>query len=452
MKKYLPYLPVVLLLAGCSRPSADEADRISPLYPDPITAKLDTVEGYKINPFTGDSVEPIILSTGEVLRSGVALEVKGEYAGVPAYQPWVVPAGNPIVHKVYETEFPMPDNLAKVPVNEELLVKKHYDPEARATFINSTGDTIQTGTPVPLVGVTIPFVKSRPVKALLPRMRDNAIKNIQYLDVDQGLNSSVITCLLEDRRGNIWIGTNSGGISFYDGVCFNHITKSEGLSSNNVTAVFEDRHGNIWIGTDYGLNKFDGESFVRFTEKEGLTNNSVTSLTGDSQGNIWIGLYGGGVSRYDGELATYLTTNEGLSNNTVNSVFEDTNGNIWITTWGGGVNRFNGHSFLHITEKDGLCNNYPLSIIQDDHGNLWFGTTAGVNMYDGESLTFFSEKEGLSSSYVLSVSKDSQGDVWFCTQGRGVTRLSGKTFFHYTEKEGLSSDYTHRFLEDSYGN
>ncbi|MCK7542167.1 MAG: hypothetical protein MZV63_70455 [Marinilabiliales bacterium] len=56
--------------------------------------------------------------------------------------------------------------------------------------------------------------------ALAPRHKENAIANLKYLDVEQGLVSSNILSILEDKDGSIWFGTSGGGVTRYDGETF----------------------------------------------------------------------------------------------------------------------------------------------------------------------------------------------------------------------------------------
>lgn len=70
----------------------------------------------------------------------------------------------------------------------------------------------------------------------------------------EGLSSSVITSLLEDSHGNMWIGTYTGGLMFFNGKTFTYYTKKEGLSSNFIKSIVEDKQQNIWLGTEKGLS------------------------------------------------------------------------------------------------------------------------------------------------------------------------------------------------------
>jgi signal transduction histidine kinase/ligand-binding sensor domain-containing protein/DNA-binding response OmpR family regulator len=113
-----------------------------------------------------------------------------------------------------------------------------------------------------------------------------------FTDFYRGLKFSPnegITSILQDNNEDIWYGTIDGLLK-YDGECITKYDIIEGLSGFIISSLFGDEAGNLWIGTqDGGVNKFDGNSFTYFTEKEGLSNNNVSSIIGDKKGNIWIG-------------------------------------------------------------------------------------------------------------------------------------------------------------------
>jgi signal transduction histidine kinase/AraC-like DNA-binding protein/streptogramin lyase len=258
---------------------------------------------------------------------------------------------------------------------------------------------------------------------------------------------------MEDRSGNLWFGTLSGGVNKYDGINFVHLTDKEGLSYNDVRSIMEDRSGNLWFGTmGGGVNRYAGRSFTQFTEKEGLSNNFVWSIIEDKTGNLWFGTQNGGVNLYDGKYFIHITDKDGLNPGTVFSILEDKNGNIWFGTGGGGVSKFDGRSFTHFTEKEGLCNNWVWDIIEDKRGNLWFGTNGGVSKFDGQYFTHFTVKQGLSNNIVKAILEDKSGNIWFGTIGGGISKFNGRGFTQFTEKEGLNHNSIHSMLEDKKGN
>ena len=458
MKTILKYLIPILLLTGCS--GNNNADDVPlPLCPQPQTIEANPYGGYALNTVTGDTIQPLITERGDTIPTGVPIPAIGKNIEPDSVtQPKVVLLSppessfnaHPNVHKI-------PEDLTVIPVNKDslktILLEELNKNDTQHYILNSTGDILKTGVPIAAKGKVVPVTQPQPTKALLPRFKDAAINNVQYLDVDQGMASSYVFSILEDKNGNLWFGTNGGGVSRYDGKSFVHFTEKEGLTSNYVLSILEDKNGNLWFGTNGGgVSRYDGKSFAHFTEKEGLSSNFVKSILEDKNGNLWFGT-NGGVSMYDGKSFVHFTEKEGLSSNLIKSILEDKNGNLWFGTDGGGVSRYDGKSFTHFTEKEGLSNSYVWSILEDKSGNLWFGTWGGgVSRYDGQFFVHFTEKEGLSNNVVLSILEDKNGNLWFGTWGGGVSMYDGKSFVHFTEKEGLSNNYVLSILEDKSGN
>ena len=74
------------------------------------------------------------------------------------------------------------------------------------------------------------------------------------------------------------------------GKSFSTFTTAQGLANNIVLSITEDKTGNLWFGTEGGgVSRYDGKSFVNFTTAQGLANNNVLSITEDKTGNLWFG-------------------------------------------------------------------------------------------------------------------------------------------------------------------
>ena len=122
------------------------------------------------------------------------------------------------------------------------------------------------------------------------------------LTVENGLSSSDVNCLIQDKLGFIWIGTDNG-LNRFDGTNFkvyrHHQNKSNSISDNSIWSLYEDKEGNIWIGTKGGtLNKFSpiSEKFEQIILNENKFNeNSITSILEDNAGTIWVGTYSQGL-------------------------------------------------------------------------------------------------------------------------------------------------------------
>jgi hypothetical protein len=190
-------------------------------------------------------------------------------------------AANSQVHQI-------PEKLSVVPVPESSLRTFTSGRDTLShVLVNSMGDTLPTGVPLPITGKVVPGVHTPPVDVLPLHMKDNASLPIKYLDVEQGLNSSYIMSILEDSRGVLWFGTAGGGIGKYNGHSITNFTEGEGISDHLIQSILEDRHGHLWFSTYMGgVCKYDGENFTWFTEREGLSCNNVRTLMEDSQGRL----------------------------------------------------------------------------------------------------------------------------------------------------------------------
>jgi len=83
------------------------------------------------------------------------------------------------------------------------------------------------------------------------------VLRFQHLGVEDGLSSPVVNCLLEDRSGVIWIGTDRG-LDRYDGQRVDPVTGTAWPAGNTVTALAEHPDGTLWIGTaEAGLGRYN---------------------------------------------------------------------------------------------------------------------------------------------------------------------------------------------------
>ncbi len=367
---------------------------------------------------------------------------------VPAGTPAAVEAGKPIVVKAGKpTEIAVNTNIRKV---AKLTTRVCGQPLVSSTRIPGILPPTRTASR----GLEVSALQPNPVLAFPPHAKDDVINHIEYLDMDQGMNTNNINILFEDKIGNLWMGTKSNGLIKYDGKTFLFFTEKEGLSSNNISSIIEDIRGNIWIGTlGGGANRYDGKTFTHFTTKQGLSNNSVTSLLEDTEGNIWIGTNGGGVNKYDGESLIIYTNKNGLNDNIILSMIEDSKGNIWFGTLYGGADKYDGKSFYHYTESEGLRNNWVSTMLEDKKGNIWFGhRMGGADKLDANGFTYISMEDGLSSNVIVDIKEDKENNIWFATQNAGINKYDGVNIIQYREAEGLNDNFINCIHNDKFGN
>ncbi len=75
-------------------------------------------------------------------------------------------------------------------------------------------------------------------------------------------------------------------------IIFNHLTIEDGLSQSSVTCILQDRSGFMWFGTQDGLNRYDGYNIKVFKNNPGdstsLTDNFIFSICEDLSGILYI--------------------------------------------------------------------------------------------------------------------------------------------------------------------
>ncbi len=110
------------------------------------------------------------------------------------------------------------------------------------------------------------------------------------------IGQGAVKAVCEDVSGNLWVGTDLGGVSILDTSTkkFTHFVSEHGnpqtLSDNKVNAIHEDKHGRIWIATAAGLNLYlaNEQRFIAFTIDDGLTNDYIYGILEDENENLWL--------------------------------------------------------------------------------------------------------------------------------------------------------------------
>lgn len=272
--------------------------------------------------------------------------------------------------------------------------------------------------------------------------------DFEHLTIGDGLSHNTVYAMLQDQSGMFWIGTRYG-LNLYDGYGFKSFTTKDELNPINgpsVLSLMEDRRGQIWVGhQDAGIsvyNKATGK-FTAFTLSEGGDNPvnwstiTVRSLFQDSRGYIWIGTFGGGVIvlNEQQELLYHLSTytDSGLAGN-ISSDFvfdfsEDDQCNVYVATAGKGINLVDFQKerliVLHASDEADLVS-YEKALCVAANGDVWIGTS-GSGLYRYRPVTKewknYSSPSGISHQIVTDVTEDKDGNIWLTTDGGGLNLL-----------------------------
>ena len=226
---------------------------------------------------------------------------------------------------------------------------------------------------------------------------------------------------------------------------FEHFTDAQGLSQNAVFCMLQDRKGFMWFGTQDGLNRYDGYNFTVFRrdpqDTNSIADNYITALYEDRQGKLWIGTDNGGLSQFNRATETFTGHQYGSQSlrssghHRITAICEDRAGALWIGTVDGLVRLPSATAaapfqrFMHEPgNSKSLSHNYVTSLLVDRSGALWIGTeVGGLNRYDGAAFTHFNSDpqnpHALGNKYVRALFEDRAGELWIGTLGNGLSKL-----------------------------
>ncbi|MBT1709051.1 response regulator [Fulvivirgaceae bacterium PWU5] len=212
-----------------------------------------------------------------------------------------------------------------------------------------------------------------------------------------------IQVLFTDSRGNVWVSTAGDGVyTFSEKVVGNNpqitqfkhygLRSAAPISDDYVMSFAEDVRGNIWLGTwSGGLNMITPEGRVVQYQAPLLERVPMVVMHADHAGALWIGSRGNGLYRvrrttqgldvrhyYRGD-----SLHSELTNNFINAMYEDHAGGLWIGTEGG-LNTFDRRTetFRPHAFEAGPSNNVLVSILEDDSGKLWLAHWDGLTVID----------------------------------------------------------------------
>ncbi len=298
------------------------------------------------------------------------------------------------------------------------------------------------------------------------------------------LSSNVIKDIAQDANGQVWIGTDHGGIDIINKHkkqvinLQNDVTDERSISHNSINCIYRDDTNIIWVGTYKKGISYYSESIFKF-EVDHMPylnnlknfNNDVTIFAEDFKDNLWIGTNGAGVICYNKltgrrQLYQHIQGQEGsLTNNVIVGLCAAHDGKIWIGTYLGGMDCFDGKRFIHYKHEpnnlNSLANNNVWSIVEDREGYIWIGTLGSglqrLNPKTGQFITFNNSKRELLSSEYISSLYLGRDDVLYIGTAIGITTYNIRTGvferFH-TNKRGdqaFSNHNVNQLYEDSRG-
>jgi ligand-binding sensor domain-containing protein/serine phosphatase RsbU (regulator of sigma subunit) len=148
-----------------------------------------------------------------------------------------------------------------------------------------------------------------------------------------------VNTLHEDKKGQLWIGTNHG-IYLLKETMLDHFSEKDGAPEKIIQAFCEDDQGNIYIASEVGLfiYKNNSKKFIKISDKNGLSSNDIASVGIDNKGYVWAGT-NNGLNRIEIENDSvagvkYYSTADGFTGESCSysKMLVDSNGHLLIPT------------------------------------------------------------------------------------------------------------------------
>ncbi|MCZ6521191.1 MAG: histidine kinase, partial [Bacteroidetes bacterium] len=273
---------------------------------------------------------------------------------------------------------------------------------------------------------------------------------LKFEDLPEGLSQNSVNCIVQDKKGFIWLGTQDG-LNRFDGYGFKvykHDPLVEGsLGSSSLWALFEDSRGNLWAGAERGgLNLYDqaNDRFTQFDyeikEDTYLSNSVVYDILEVESGILWLAT-SNGLVLFDVSSTTFSPPPGpvNLRQTVIWVLYQDRNNNLWIGTDGSGLwkHDLTTKEFIHYREEPNntrsITHNSIRSVFQDRKGRLWIGTEGGgLNQFhqDGKYFTAIrydpKNPNSLTDDDVWAILDDDHNNLIIGTDGGGLNILTNQ--------------------------
>ena len=300
---------------------------------------------------------------------------------------------------------------------------------------------------------------------------------------EQGLSDVSVECVLQDRTGFLWAGTDDGLFRF-DGRRFVKFSREQGLPRTRIYQLHQTGDGRLYVATGAGLARLRGGRFEVIGEKAGLGAVAIghQGVASDAAGTVYVGtergLYAGrndsftldpeadaagqgpvGAVHVDPSGAVYFARGGRLyrkesgrvaefggprglpAEETIDEVLSDRSGRLWVRT----VKRLfvlarGGQRFAQ--DDEGLPESSEYGRLAfDDRGELLVPTVQGLAFRDAGRWRLIGRREGLPSDTALAAVVDREGSLWIGTLGGGIAqRLGHGEFTNWSTGDGLSHE------------
>jgi signal transduction histidine kinase/ligand-binding sensor domain-containing protein len=272
---------------------------------------------------------------------------------------------------------------------------------------------------------------------------------ITLLHLPSEYDQNIIQSVCVRRDGTIWAGTDTAGLFRWTNGEATRIEIDQGSYDPRVNTVVEDSRGNLWVGTMGGLFKWDGQKLVRASSHSAIRRCGATDVLDDGATGIWVATLQGVVHLDENKPSLYFGKENGLPWGLIRTLALDLDDRLLVVISGVGVYRQNGDRFEPLSvpqvgsqpqhEWNAGPSAHVRALLCAADGSLWAGTH-GFGLWrlrpDGADQ-WTVEKGGMPSNYLFGIQDDKQGNFWLGSES-GILGIPKDLFGRKTGSDGVS--------------
>ncbi|MBO9593586.1 MAG: histidine kinase [Niabella sp.] len=298
----------------------------------------------------------------------------------------------------------------------------------------------------------------------------------EHFQVERGLSNNTATCVIQDKKGFIWIGTKDG-LNRFDGYSFkvfrNIAGDSTSLGNNSVWQLHAGKDGTIWVGTEHGIYAYNPRNET-FTHLRNTPRQLVRAIAEDQQGNLWfvvnfklyqfppngkearlfqdagldlcttlaiannnqlwVGTLSGMLGRYDATTGRFrfrsvFDHSRPAVSTWLERIYDTGEGYFLVGTATQGIKKFDTATETYtdlLTYNTDNTEIYARDFVRSKAGEYWIATESGIYIYNTQQQQFTNLKKNYQSPYALtdnavySFCKDREGGIWIGTYFGGI--------------------------------
>lgn len=299
---------------------------------------------------------------------------------------------------------------------------------------------------------------------------------IEVFKPTDGLSGSAFDNILEDREGNIWIGTTKGldrfryspivpliftkegqkltlsigengelwaGSAILDFIMHFKERKYENIALNPketyISSVYRDKSDVTWWGAKSGIIRQQNKELKFYPSPSDFDKDYVWEVfRGENDGGVWLNFGEAGLIYFKDGVWERRKPPEGLPNRGPSASFEDAHGRIWLGYTENRVFLSDGQKVQGYSNADGIEIG-RIKVIRGRSGNYWFGGELGLAGFkDGRFFTV--KTKGKQIGAVSGIVITESGDLWL-NETRGIVKIDREETAKMLENPDYSVNY-----------